>query len=53
VILAIAGKGADFRLGSPEVGPASPGFLAACVGDENWLGFLLEENVVLLGLVTE
>ncbi|MBK7189183.1 MAG: chemotaxis protein CheX [bacterium] len=53
VIMAIAGKGADFRLGGPEVGPATPEFLAACVDDENWLGFLLEENVVLLGLVTE
>ena len=53
VIMAIAGKGADFRLGAPSVEPATPEFLASCVEDENWLGFLLEENMVLLGLVTE
>lgn len=53
VIVAIAGKSADFRLGAPFVQPATTEFLTACVNDENWLGFLLEENVVLLGLVTE
>lgn len=53
IIMAIAGKAADFRLGSPAVGPATPDFLAARVDDPDWLGFLLEENIVLLGLVTE
>lgn len=53
VIPAIAGRSADFRLGAPVVQPATTEFLAACVKDENWLGFLLEEHVVLLGLVTE
>jgi len=53
VIPAIAGKGADFRLGAPAIGPAAAGFLAARVDDPDWLGFLLEENPVLLGLVTE
>lgn len=53
VIMAIAGKGADFRLGSPRVVAATPAFLAARVDDPDWLGFMLEENTVLLGLVTE
>lgn len=53
VIMAIAGKGADFRLGSPSVVTATPEFLAERVDDPDWLGFLLEENMVLLGLVTE
>jgi CheY-specific phosphatase CheX len=53
VIMAIAGKGADFRLGSPRVVAATPGFLAARVDDPDWLGVMLEENTVLLGLVTE
>ncbi len=53
VIMAIAGKGADFKLGSPAIGPATPAFLADAANDSDWLGFLLEENLVLLGLVTE
>ena len=53
VIMAIAGTSADFRLGSPVIVPATTGFLAECVDDSDWLGFLLEENLVLLGLVTE
>jgi CheY-specific phosphatase CheX len=53
VIMAIAGKGADFGLGSPVIGPATPAFLAQAAEDSDWLGFLLEENLVLLGLVTE
>lgn len=53
VIMAIAGKRADFRLGSPRVVAATPEFLAARVDDPDWLGFTLEENAVLLGLVTE
>lgn len=53
VIMAIAGKRADFRLGSPRVVAATPGFLAARVDDPDWLGFMIEENTVLLGLVTE
>ncbi len=53
VIMAIAGKSADFGLGSPVIGPATPAFLAQAVEDSDWLGFLLEENLVLLGLVTE
>lgn len=53
VIMAIAGKRADFRLGSPRVVAATPEFLAARVDDPDWLGFMLEENTVLLGLVTE
>lgn len=53
VIMAVAGNGADFRLGSPRVVAANPEFLADRVDDPDWLGFLLEENLVLLGLVTE
>lgn len=53
VIMAIAGKRADFSLGSPRVVAATPGFLAARIDDPDWLGFMLEDNTVLLGLVTE
>ncbi len=53
VIMAIAGKGADFRLGGPIISEASPEFLAAAVTSDDWLGFMLEENMVLLGLFTE
>lgn len=53
VIMAIAGKNADFRLGGPVLSEASPTFLAEAVSSDDWLGFMLEENMVLLGLYTE
>jgi CheY-specific phosphatase CheX len=53
VIISITNKGADFRLGSPVISVATPDFLAAAVASDDWLGFLLDENMVLLGLVTE
>ena len=53
VMVAIAGKSADFRLGAPVIGPATPELLADAVHSEDWMGFLLEDNVVLLGLVRE
>ncbi len=53
VIMAIAGRNADFRLGSPVIAPADREFLDAAVAGADWLGFVLDDSPVLLGLVTE
>lgn len=53
VIMAIAGRNADFRLGSPVIAAAGPDFLVTAVASAEWLGFVLDDSPVLLGLVTE
>jgi len=53
VIMAIAGRNADFRLGSPTIAPAEPDLLVAAVASAEWMGFILDDSPVLLGLVTE
>lgn len=50
VVGALAGSGADFRLQPPRSAPVTPDLLEAMLESDDWLGFLLEDRPLLLGL---
>lgn len=51
VIMAIAGKGANFVLHTPKVVPVDDAHLVAMLADPSYVAFNLDESPVLLGLV--
>ena len=51
VIMAIAGRDANFTLHAPAIAPVDPEQLQALIADDAYFGFDLDESPVLLGLV--